>query len=101
MRAAIFTKEFDPLGDRVLSVLPGRSRLGDVSRRKTRVKTLDGGYMIEDRGYSAADRSLQLAFQVSDSERDYLKYLVSTYSFCYLVVNRALYYVSISRLTET
>lgn len=101
MKAAIFTKQFDPLGDRLLAVNAGRSRLGDVSRRKTRVKTLDGGYAIEDRGFSAADRSIQLAFPASKAERDYLKYLVSTYSYCYICIDGALYYVSISRLAES
>ncbi|MEA1079531.1 hypothetical protein [Marinobacter qingdaonensis] len=100
MKAAIFTDNFDPDGDRLLTLAPGKSKMGDVSRRRTRVKTLDGGYAIEDRGYSPADRSMSLVFAVSESELDYLRYLTATYTYAYICIEKNLYYVSIARLSE-
>lgn len=100
MKAAIFTKDFDPAGDRLLSLVPGKSKLGDVSRRRNRVKTLDGGYAIEDRGYSASDRTMSLVFAVSDSELDHLRHITASYTYAYICIGKQLYYVSIARLSE-
>jgi hypothetical protein len=52
----------DPLGHVRLDVSFESSLGGDVVRRVNRVPTLDGGAVVNDFGYSDADRTIDLAW---------------------------------------
>ncbi|HMN55655.1 MAG TPA: hypothetical protein PKE15_00275 [Ottowia sp.] len=57
---------FDPAGHVLLDVTEG-SAFHPVPRRVNRVKTLDGGAVINDGGYTPADRTITLVW-AADSE---------------------------------
>jgi hypothetical protein len=52
---------YDPRGALLLPHRPGTT-LGDVSRRVSRVSTLDGGVAVTNRGHSPGDRTVTLSF---------------------------------------
>jgi hypothetical protein len=62
MLNTISTTTADAAGYVELDVLPDSSE-GDILRRVNRVATLDGGVVVNDNGYSEADRTLELAWQ--------------------------------------
>lgn len=81
MMLALATLTVDPFGAQLLTLKPGRSNLGDTSRRVSRVATLDGGASVLDGGYTVADRTISL--DISDQTKetvDALKYLCSVHS---------------------
>lgn len=51
---------YDPRGAMLLPHLDGTT-LGDVSRRVSRVGTLDGGVSVTNRGHSPGDRTVTLS----------------------------------------
>ncbi|WP_301585021.1 hypothetical protein [Halomonas alkaliantarctica] len=52
---------YDPSGALLLPHRDG-STLGDISRRVSRVRTLDGGVSVTNRGHSPGDRTITLSF---------------------------------------
>ena len=69
MRATISAQNFDLLGS--LSFTPlASSSAGEVSRRVTRVATLDAGVAVNDRGYSDGDRDLSYSWKPVSREQD-------------------------------
>lgn len=53
-------RSFDPEGALLLPE-HGDNDTGSLTRRVTRVRTLDGGVAITNRGYAAADRTLSIS----------------------------------------
>jgi hypothetical protein len=69
---------FDPIGPLVLHPLPD-SAVTEVRRRVNRTATLDGGAVVNDGGYSVADRTWRLRWILrSESELRRLQELVQT-----------------------
>jgi hypothetical protein len=62
MLVHLTSPEFDLDGAVVLSVLP-TSEFGETRRRTNRVATLDGGAVLNDYGYTDADRSMTLRWR--------------------------------------
>ncbi|CAH1044572.1 hypothetical protein [Halomonas sp. TD01] len=53
-------RSYDPLGALLLPHREGTS-MGDLSRRVSRVRTLDGGVAVTNRGHSPGDRTLTIS----------------------------------------
>ena len=85
------TTTYDPLGS--VRIVPDRtSDAGEISRRISRTKTLDGGYALHDGGHAISDRDMRIAW-TADTETDYIvehmaryygQIVVSTRDGCYL-----------------
>lgn len=79
MRVTLTAIEFDPLGVVHLDVLPD-TNFGQIRRRMSRVATLDGGAVVNDFGYSEADRELSLTWTPkSRAQQQAVARLVQTY----------------------
>lgn len=61
MLNVVSTLEFDLGGYLEIEVTP-QTTAGEVRRRMNRVATLDGGAVVNDGGYSEADRVIELAW---------------------------------------
>jgi hypothetical protein len=87
----IASQTYDADGAFILSPLADTS-IRDMERRLTRTKTLDGGVVITDGGYSVGDRTLdivvtserELALSLAALLEDALWVIVSTEEGCYL-----------------
>ena len=64
MLATISTQVWDAQGYIELDVLPGQT-VGETRRRMNRVATLDGGAVVNDSGFSEADRTIDLKWKPS------------------------------------
>lgn len=58
----IAARSYDPLGALLLPYRDG-TVLGDLSRRVSRVRTLDGGVAVTNRGHSPGDRTLVISLE--------------------------------------
>lgn len=65
MRVTLTTLTFDPLGVVALDVVSDQT-FGESRRRMNRIATLDGGAVLNDFGYSEADRTMVLRWKVRD-----------------------------------
>lgn len=80
MRVFLSTPTFDPDGTVALQVPQGRT-FGDTRRRMNRIATLDGGAVFNDFGYSEADRTLVLQWQVASAAQEaQIERMVRTYA---------------------
>lgn len=66
---SITSQEFDPQGYLQISPLPDNEP-GALTRRVSRVATLDGGVAINDRGFSHGDRTLTYRYKPVSEEHD-------------------------------
>lgn len=66
MLASLCPRDFDPLAPLQFIKLASSSDLDSVSRRVSRVATLDQSAAFYDAGYSDADRTIVLALGTSD-----------------------------------
>lgn len=65
----IAAPSFDPFGWFVVDTVNGQSSdTAALSRRVTRTATLDGGAVVNDQGYSPADRTILVQFDAGTSE---------------------------------
>lgn len=69
MQVTISALVFDPYGSVTLSVKPDQT-MGESRRRMNRVATLDGGAVFNDFGFSEADRSIELKWQVRSKAQE-------------------------------
>lgn len=60
--------EFDIEGPIEVKIQESDSSFGNASRRQNRIATLDGLAVLQDRGYSDADRTFNLTAQLNDTE---------------------------------
>jgi hypothetical protein len=80
MMISITSTTFDPDGPLILHPLPD-SAMTEVSRRVNRTATLDGGAVVNDGGYSVADRTWRLRWVLrSEAELRRLQAFVQTRS---------------------
>lgn len=74
------TQVFDLNGALLLFGTRAESELSEVSRRVSRTATLDGGAVVTDGGYTAADKTLKIvAERVSAETFAAAQYLVRNY----------------------
>jgi len=74
------TRTFDLAGAIIIRELPGESDLEVFERRLSKTATLDGGVVVEDRGYTHGDRTFTVVAPTSIALRDALSYLTQSYS---------------------
>ena len=68
MLISITALTYDPDGSRMLRLTPKAAlALNTGGRRVSRTATLDGGAVVYDTGYAAADRTLRLTVQARDA----------------------------------
>lgn len=72
--------DFDLLGHVSLRVNPD-SDIGETSRRNNRIATLDGGAVLNDGGFSEADRTMTLRWKtLSNAQRQAVDRMVKLHS---------------------
>jgi hypothetical protein len=90
---------FDPLGHVRLHLLP-RSDLQSISRRVNRQKTLDGGVVINDGGYSHGDRTLDVRWRLrSEAEYESVARLARLYPELTVAARGGVYRAAVQSLT--
>jgi hypothetical protein len=89
--------ETDTNGDIVFD-LTGESTLDDSTRRVSRTKTLDGGCVIIDGGFSPADKTFNLSTQYDPDVHSVVKHLHEDMMLIHVSVNGAFYTGVISDL---
>jgi len=97
MRVILSAREHDPLGSIAIEAKPS-SRWGRTERRVNRVKTLDGGYALNDFGSAACDRDLLLIWQSDPIIDESVARLVRTYAQLYCSAAAGFFLVAPSAL---
>jgi len=83
---AISAPSADPDGH-VFLLTTHDSAAGEVTRRASRIATLDGGAVMSDQGFSDADRKLELQWSPIDSaQTDAVERLVRLYALVTVVI---------------
>jgi len=78
---SLSTPVVDVLGSVLLRNTAAGSDTSSMERRVSRTATLDGGAVVTDGGYSAADRTLRIvATEVDEAAYAAVAYLVKNYS---------------------
>ena len=83
MRAILSPLTFDAFAGLELSLL-ATTKWGRSERRLNRVKTLDGGYALNDGGHADSDRDIQLRWRANEDADTRADYLVRYYGTLYL-----------------
>ena len=98
---SIASKTYDPLGFVTVSENQASSRLGDFERRVSRDKTLDGGCVIYDGGFSHGDRTFEIYLdQPTLAEIEQLKYLHMNYADLLLMCEEGAFSGTIETITQ-
>lgn len=80
MLAVVCAPVYDPLGYLELQVAADVTASEGTARRISRIATLDGGAVLNDAGYSDADRVFELRFTPPDrAQRDAVARLLRMY----------------------
>ncbi len=74
------------------------SRIRDGSARMSKTGTLDGGAVIDHRGYAAGDRSLEIVGRLDKAESDLLWSMFKTETMVNISTNDGFFYGAIERL---
>jgi len=91
MLYALSTLIWDPQGYVEVDALPAQTD-GEVRRRVNRVATLDGGAVVNDAGYSEADRTIELRWVRTSPAHEYLiERLVRLYPRIHVATRAAVY----------
>ena len=90
----------DTAGDIVFDMTQ-KSKLDDTSRRVSRTKTLDGGCVIVDGGFSESDKTLTVSTKYNVGVFDKIKHLHERKPLIHVSVNKAFYSGTISKLSLT
>jgi hypothetical protein len=92
---------FDLNGNVSINAL-GSSDVDTIDRRVNRVKTLDGGVVVNDGGFSHGDRTVRIAWKVTNAAQfSALQYLVQTYSQLRLSLRDGVYLCAPYSLSQT
>jgi len=78
----ITTLEIDAIVPEALMIIVNEDNTdyGESSRRQNRIATLDGGSVLQDRGYSNTDLTFSIEAQsYTETEFDALRYLIESY----------------------
>lgn len=97
---ALHSQSFDEQGVVIIDVDYQTSSFGETARRRSRVQTLDGGYVTEDRGSSVQDRSFSISFSGSKETVAAVRRLVQLYPQVIVSSIHGLFRCSIDRVTE-
>lgn len=95
----IFSQTSDPNGSIVIPVHPD-SRIRRGSRRVTRTKTLDGGVVLNDEGFSHGDRDLDIVTEYCESTWNVLWNLVQNHSQVIFTLFEGIFSGVIERIEE-
>lgn len=79
MLVFISSIDFDLNGSATIDAYPS-SDLGIFGRRFNKIKTLDGGVVVNDGGFANGDMEFNFIFSKTSQIDSSLKYIVSTYS---------------------
>ncbi len=90
MIAHLSSLTVDPLGSVWLDLLP-ESAVYKADRRVNRVKTLDGGYALNDFGFSHCDRDATLYWRADETTDFLARRLLELYSRVYLALPEGLF----------
>jgi hypothetical protein len=90
MRAILSALTMDVFGSVELTLLP-TSRFGRTERRVTRVKTLDGGYAVNDFGHAPSDRDIRLLWTANRTTDELVTRLVQLYAQLHLASDQGFY----------
>lgn len=97
MRVVLSALTFDPAGVVALNVRADQV-FGDARRRMNRVATLDGGAVFNDFGYTEADRSITLGWQVrSAAQEAAVARLVELYARVHLATPQGLWLAALEQ----
>ena len=77
--AILCAKSYDVLGMAELR-LRASTRFGQSSRRVNRVKTLDGGYALNDSGHADSDRTITLEWDADADVDTVVEYMIRYHS---------------------
>lgn len=95
MQATLSPLTFDPAGPVALNALPGQT-VGESRRRMNRVATLDGGAVFNDFGFSEADRTIKLSWQVQSAAQEAaIARLVQLYARVHVAMPQGFYLVAL------
>lgn len=78
-------------GDPPLLRLDASSDTRTMTRRISRSSTLDGGSVVNDGGYSQADREFKLVIRQIDRPGAAVLEEIAAYALCYLALDHGLY----------
>lgn len=79
----VSAKIFDLIGNRLFLRTDAQAIADNLSgsRRVSRTKTLDGGVLINDTGYTDADRAIDITEQNATAEAiEFVKHMIETYN---------------------
>lgn len=94
MKIILSSVSFDPAGVVPLNTLAGQT-LGESRRRMNRVPTLDGGAVVNDFGFSEADRTIKLAWKPTRAAtEEAVERLMSLYATLHLATPKGFYLVA-------
>lgn len=91
---------FDPQGVLTVDPLPD-SDLGEISRRVTRVQTLDLGAAFNNQGFSHADRTFRIVWRLTDATHATARYLVENHDAVTVSTNQGVFSGFLERYTPT
>ena len=94
---AIATITQNSAGDLVFFEKPG-SRIDDTQVRLSRSATLDGGCVIDHRGFSDADRQMDIEAELAQADAEKLSDIYSGQTLVWISVRHGFYKAAISRL---
>jgi hypothetical protein len=84
----------DPLGSVWLDLLP-ESAIYKADRRINRVKTLDGGYVLNDFGFAHCDRDAVLYWRSDDTIDFLVRRLLEVYGRVHLAIAEGVFLVAL------
>ena len=90
----------DTVGSVVFQELP-KSKLNDSSRRISRTKTLDGGCIIVDGGFSESDRTFDILTEYNEDKYNIIQHLHEDKTLINVIINKNFYTGSISFFKDT
>jgi len=98
MLATLSAITIDPAGYVEIDALPTTSD-GETKRRVTRSSTLDGGSVINDGGYTEADRIVMLRWQPTVAAHDAVTRLMQLYSLINVGTRSGVYQAALDTYT--
>jgi len=93
---------YDPVGALLLNCVDAASDTGNYTRRVTRTKTLDGGVVLFDGGYTPGDRTVTVQLDApSQLTVDAVRYVFQAYAKVLLFLSDGAFIAAPSTMTET
>lgn len=99
MKASICPKTFDLSAPMIIENLMADSNIDSSDRRVSRTKTLDGGAVFYDAGYTDADRDLALIIPRTEALLSLARHFHKTYSDLTISIRSGIFACVIQRVT--